>query len=164
MTQQPTDAPRSFSWEPQPAAAALIAQWVDAMAAANPAITQLSQRLRNDTGTRLIDWIDALWLPESSANNSSRQRLEQTGFRKAENEPEFWVHPAGIFPRIALAAPYFTLEPAATAQGVLAIRVDDVDDFAQACALGKVVCEGIAGSPHRTARLPDAKGPTLAAM
>jgi len=57
----------SHSWSPQPDAAMLIESIVGASLSQSPFLSNLSQRLRDETGTRLIDWIDHLGLPEDDA-------------------------------------------------------------------------------------------------
>ena len=60
-----TDNPlEAFVWTPQPEAAQFVDQLVESFCAACPPAALLARRLLDETGTRLIDWIDHLGLVE----------------------------------------------------------------------------------------------------
>ena len=49
-------------WEPQPAGAAWIASQLDGFRSQHPDVMPFEALLREQTGTRIIDWIDHLHL------------------------------------------------------------------------------------------------------
>ena len=61
-----TTAPtlEEFTWEVQPAAARWVSRTVESLAERNPTIERLERLLREQTGTRLVDWIDHLALDD----------------------------------------------------------------------------------------------------
>ena len=149
----------AYTWEQQPAAAELVQNLLEKFRRGSPEIKRLGQRLRDETGTRLLDWIDSLFL---SSEQDLPQRLENVGFRPAEEEDVcVWQHPEGIFPSIFCGAPFFV---DATGADVLTIKVDCVDDFSRVHANSAAVCRGKSGSPLRTTLLPASDGPRLAAI
>ena len=50
----------TYHWSPQPEAAAYVARLLDTFLQASPAIDRLAARMRDETGTRLVDWVDSL--------------------------------------------------------------------------------------------------------
>ena len=90
----------SLHWSPQPEAAAII----DALAAefrdALPWLDRLGERMRSETGTRLVDWIDSIRLRD---DRSLARRLADAGFTSLDViGGSIWRHPGGDFPRIEL--------------------------------------------------------------
>jgi hypothetical protein len=90
----------SFDWTPHPAAAALIAELVEEFLQHSAAARKLAARMRDGTGTRLVDWIDHLALPDDDA---LRRRLSEVGFVESQfGEETAWEHRDGMFPRVRL--------------------------------------------------------------
>jgi len=60
-----------------------------------------AERLRHETGTRFVDWIDSIVIPQSA---DLLKEMQEVGFRKdRDREGEFanvWSNPRGLFPRI----------------------------------------------------------------
>lgn len=83
------------SWTTQTEAASAISTWVDAIAGACPWTTTFSHRLRNETSTRLIDWVHALDLPTSLVGDNA---LTALGFRRGDDDR--WRHPGARLPAI----------------------------------------------------------------
>ena len=52
-----------FEWSPQPAAARLVARLCEDLCGDSTAVSELAGRMREETGTRLIDWLDHLAFP-----------------------------------------------------------------------------------------------------
>ncbi|MEM7230964.1 MAG: hypothetical protein AAF517_02245 [Planctomycetota bacterium] len=102
-----------FDWSPQPAAAEFVERLVSAFHGELEEARVLGQRLTAETGTRFVDWIDSMSLPDSIAVGSE---LGAVGFVESGGE---WVHPGGIFPRVRLGSSTFRIE----------LRVDSVVDF-----------------------------------
>ena len=130
----PLDALR---WTPQPRAQALVNELVADFLAHSAGAQVLAQQMREETGTRFADWIDAIALPRT---RELAERLAAVGYRPEDVETESddqrpHAQPDGRFPRIVLHN-----APARRAM----IKVDSVADFASA----NVWCEGeLEGEP-----------------
>lgn len=108
----------NVTWSTQPAAAQLIARLIDGIEQDCTAVRNLRQRLRDETGTRLQDWVDHLVLPQDDA---LIRELTEAGFDDDES-PDGLVfrHPGGLFPAVRCY-------PRHTRRIVL--KVDSVSDF-----------------------------------
>ena len=148
-----------FRWEQQPAAAELIDKLLRTIRSDSLPIDDLAMRMLEQTGTRLKDWVDSLFLGDSSL--CTRPALREAGF-VADKEEDIWKHPGGIFPAVVFAQPFFVQSNIADV--VLAIKVDCVDEFSRVFADGKGDFRGDAGGPLRVAFLPESEGPRLAAI
>lgn len=116
-----TPEEEEFDWEPQPEAALLIGQLLDAFCEQCPAARQLGKDLLHRTGTRLIDWIDHFAI---SADQSFGPRLSAAGFvPEAESGFVIWRHDGGLFPEVEIndRSPWRA-----------AIKVESVSDFLSA--------------------------------
>lgn len=110
------DALQAFHWERQPLAAQLVRDTLEDFLARCPQAAQLARRMAAETGTRFIDWVAHLVLPE---NDPRVPRLREAGYRevgKREGVPIF-EHPGGVFP---------TFTPG---RFEVALKVDSVADF-----------------------------------
>jgi hypothetical protein len=113
-----------FSWQVQPAAAEWVARAVTALEKRNSSLARLREVLRDETGTRLVDWVDHLALAEKNGTNGApRLADELTGVgyaRESELGPDVsvWRHPLGMFPPVLVGG----------GREGLALRVDSVDD------------------------------------
>jgi hypothetical protein len=98
-----------------------------------PDARRFARRLLEETGTRLIDWIDHLGLPPAKNLGSS---LEEAGFVRLEDGSHaIWGHPRGLFPQIVCDD---------AAGWRLVLRVESVADFLVAQGLTDVPIEGAA--------------------
>ncbi len=150
-----------FVWTPQADAAALVRGALADFASDSPAAVKLASRLLNETGTRLVDWLDHLVLP---ADDALAAELKTAGFEQAASlelatlsDQVAWRHAGGMFPVILLDS-----SPSKGNGSVgercsrrLAIRVDSVDDFVAAqrldsLSLADAQIEGAAGGRFRT--------------
>lgn len=135
----------AFQWRCQPVAAQLVGRWVHELVDEIPFLDALSRRMRNETGTRLIDWIDHLTLPPSAERigqlNEAAFVMKTQDIGSTSDEPQAWQHPGGLFPTILLAD---------RAKPSLWIKVESVSDFLNAHSLTTEV-QGQPGSPLRTA-------------
>lgn len=117
----PTQAPEytDFNWQPQPEAAAFIKQILDDFLERNSSAAELATRMRQDTGTRFLDWVDHVQVP---ATEETRARLETLGFtrRAVPGAPDHHVHDRAIFPVVVLDAGPVTR---------VGIKTDSVADF-----------------------------------
>ena len=110
-----------YRWETQPAAWALVHTIVDEILSQEPALAVFADRLRAETGTRLIDWIRSITLPTHSSYIAS---LRQTGFVEAR-QPDgssTYTNPRGIFPVLRIVAQGHPVSP----QGQIVLAVEDV--------------------------------------
>lgn len=121
-----------FTWTPQPATARLIQRLLNESLAGCSFAAELSQRMLNETGTRLVDWLDHFGLP---ADDPVLLELSDVGYVRADRPSGtvVWEHHQGLFPRIRVH------------EGVsrqLAIKVESVVDFLGAHGLTGIVVEG----------------------
>ncbi len=128
----------AYTWTPQPEGASLIHSLLsdclrDCSFAAN-----LAQRMLDDTGTRLVDWLDHFALP---ADHPAIARLPAVGYVQTGSPGlEAWEHRAGLLPRI-----WITAGP----HRQLAIKVESAVDFLVAQRLSNV---RIVGEPWASVR------------
>lgn len=122
---------RESQWAPQLAAEQLVGRLLQAYLQRTPAASALAQRMRDETGTRLLDWTDHLVVPYAS---EIEQQLLSAGFnqRPQPMAERCFVHDDGLFPRILLSC-----EP----QLALAFRVESIADFAAANGLQMAATE-----------------------
>jgi hypothetical protein len=133
----------NVSWSVQPEAARLVAELIEGIERDCAAIRQLRQRLLNDTGTRLQDWVDHLVIPE---DERLADRLMSAGFND-DDSPDGHVfrHPGGIFPAVRFY-------PKETRRVVL--KVDSVSDFLYAQRIfDQELLDGSPLAPLRRARV-----------
>jgi hypothetical protein len=163
MSTQLQESPIEFDWQRQPATAALIAELVDRCIRANPYIAQLARRLHDETGTRLVDWVDSLDLPDSP---EIRRELDDVGYERDPEEQNVWRQSDGLFPAVRLihgldehrSALHSDCTPAC-----LVVKAESVDDFIAAIAgAGQWHLVGDAGSQYRHAELAADYETTLA--
>jgi hypothetical protein len=132
----------AFHWEVQPAAGALVQDLLGQICARSLTAQRLAERLLQETGTRLIDWIDHLEVPDLPGLDS---RLIHAGFHPAAEGVVVFRHEGGLFPSVVL-----------TGDGsyALHLRVESVVDALQAHELA-VPIAGAPLAPLRRARLAD---------
>ena len=97
-----TTAPalNEFTWEVQPVAAGWVARTVSAIANRNPTIDRLGRVLREQTGTRLVDWVDHLAI-NGAHDDAVERELAEVGYVAESNEGGVvWRHPLGMFPPV----------------------------------------------------------------
>ncbi len=103
-----------YNWQPQPAAAAWVSARVEEFVADNPAAAEFRRLLREETGTRLVDWVDHLELRDV-------QGIEAAGYER--NDDGWYRHPRALLPPVVQRD-----------HERLLLRVDSVRDFATANA------------------------------
>ena len=111
--------PPEFNWQPQPEAARLLDLILKKYCQKSPKLASLERNLQEQTGTRLVDWIDHLELP---VNEALANKLSASGFASEASETETittWRHAAGLFPPLRLGAK----------RNRVALKVDSIDDF-----------------------------------
>jgi hypothetical protein len=139
----PTVGLDAFYWNPQPAAAALVRELVDDVLRRCPEAESLEARMREQTGTRFIDWVDALVVPGSPQLGD---RLRAAGFalRKRRGGDTCFVHEGAIFPDIVMV-------PENRAR--VAICVESVADFCAAHTIDASAIEGVPYAPFRRVKV-----------
>ena len=122
--ESPNEAENQFNWPLCYEAENFLLERIDAFLKENSFARILSERMRNETGTLFLDWVDHLVLPASDEG-----RLRENGFvddplgENGENLKALW-HPEAMLPRVLLAATNVKYPPA------IAIRPEFVAEFA----------------------------------
>lgn len=126
MTVQTTNPLEAFQWTPQPEAERFVGALIDQFLSLCPTAAHLADRMKSEAGTRFLDWIDSIWLPDTAEYEAF---LNENGFAHScvdgpEDRLRVFIHPGGIFPTVALArgASNFTVQ----------LKVEAVVDFAAA--------------------------------
>ncbi len=153
MSSNTLDALSAFTWERQPTAAELTRQLLEAFLGKNDEIAKLRDRLRDETGNRLFDFVDAFFVPTNWFADLPEQ-LTATGFIH-ENHAGTWTHPEGIFPTIVIAD---------SGLAKLLFKVENVDDFAERYPLPHAQAEGKPGSAYRTLSVAEENDTVLVAV
>ncbi|HEX6960795.1 MAG TPA: hypothetical protein VF175_02930 [Lacipirellula sp.] len=159
------DVRTDFDWQPQPAAAEFVAGLLRRCIQSNPQIGQLAEQMRDQTGTRLVDWVDSIALREAA---DLCEELKAAGYTADEAEPQSWRHPEGIFPVVRVLQTGRSSDQSQAGSEAplwLAIKVSSVGEFAAAMGGdgGRLEVEGAAGSQFRACRVPNAGGTQLVA-
>jgi hypothetical protein len=134
---QSANAFESFQWSPQPAAFSFIRLLAGDFLAACPEAAAFSDRMRKETGTRFIDWIDHIRV---NARDPKTSQLEDAGYHPRSHTASYtvFVNDSGVFPPILVW------------DGVteIGIKVESVVDFLAANQLQREVL----GSPRAALR------------
>lgn len=146
-------ARRTFDWQRFPQTEVAVARWVDSSLEGNGFAKSLARRMRDETATRFVDWVDHFVLADRAELASS---LEPLGYVRdvlhtAPGASAVYHHPGAIFPRIVVSD---RAGPAEVCE--VAIKVESVADFVRAHDLG-VSLEGYAFGPYRVARVGGAQ-------
>jgi hypothetical protein len=135
-----------FRWQPQPIAAAMVNEIVDWFCQRSESIQRLRDRLLEESGTRLGDWVDHFVLPDDGREETFRAGGFVTDAVHREDGCVTLVHPQGRFPRIRID------RTNSVAASRLFLLVDSVTDYLQAHgALSSVSVDGIDGGRLRQA-------------
>lgn len=139
--------PTSFDWQLHPEAEAFVNARIDDALRGNAFAAALARRMKDETSTRFVDWVDHLVVTD---RDGLARELHALGFRR---EAELYAvgtpvygHPGGIFPRIALAP--------GSGAGVreAAVKVESIADFSRAHDLGLEISGSPLG-PYRVGRI-----------
>jgi hypothetical protein len=136
----------SFQWAPQPAAFGFLRGLVEDFLATCPEAAAFADRMRHETGTRFIDWIDYIRLNKSNPKTS---RLENVGYRAGSPNAGYnvFVNNSGVFPPIL----------AWDGDTEIGIKVESVADFLAANQLQRDVLGGPLAL-LRTCRIYEGRG------
>jgi hypothetical protein len=142
--------PSSFDWQRWPESESFVDRLIGTALDGNAFATELARRMKVETSTRLVDWVDHLVVTDRPGLVGELERLGYGRERQpyALNVPVFG-HLGGIFPRLAVAP--------GTGPEVreLAIMVESVADFSRAHDLGLEIA-GYPMGPYRSGRLEGA--------
>jgi hypothetical protein len=137
-------ADRAFQWQPQPDAAALVNRLLSEYVAQHARLREFSNELLLQTGTRLVDWVDHLFVAEG---DPLLREAAGVGY-ELDRGTLAWRHAAGMFP--PLVTPQSPIHGEMKA-GV-AIKVESVDFFLQTHGLANQATPlGTAGGTLRFA-------------
>jgi hypothetical protein len=147
-----------FDWPLCQEAEDLVLDRLEAFAGRSPFTRELSHRMRDETGTLLIDWVDHLVLPAE----------DEQPFRDAGYTPDCdaathsglkaLCHSEAMLPRVMMSRP-----SSAEAPWEVALRTESVSDFLFAHHL----CRNVEGPPlamYRHVVVEDTKGARLSAV
>jgi len=145
-------AERRFDWPVCYPAEQLLLTQIDAALERNHFARDFAGRLRTETGTLLIDWLDHLVL-----TGQYERRLRAVGFvdhpgAQAPPGHKILYHPEAMLPRVLMVQ-----GPESEFPAVLAVRVESVADFLAAHALGAEL-EGLPLSRFRKLRVSAENG------
>lgn len=127
------------SWSPAPQAARWIAERLDTFRQKSVFLRAFDTRLREETGTRLLDWTDRIFT-ESTAG------LSAAGFAE-DVDTSVWRHPDALLPAVAVGT------------DGLAIRVESVVDFLSAQGFDdRISIVGDSGAAVRRACISEQNG------
>src|SRR3954470_18649931 len=149
--QKAADAESRFEWPLCYEAENFIISRIDAFTQQNSFARTLASRMRDETGTLMLDWVDYLLLPASD-----EAELRATGYTDdpladaPDAQKQLW-HPEAMLPRV-LIAPTNAKYPLA-----LGIRADSVVDFSAVYGLTNEI-EGAALSRFRRLLISEENG------
>jgi len=137
---------KTFIWEPQPQAALIVRDLLNQFKRHCPAAQVLETDLLEKTGTRLIDWVDHLAIPDDAtvSGGSVVQRLKAAGFTFKESQGRIvFTNHEGMFPEIEILS---------AGNWRLAVKVEDVTNYLVAHGLdSSAEIQGAPCSPLRKA-------------
>ena len=138
----------AHTWAPQPAPAKWVQSVLEDAVRRSPFLATLRRRLFDETGTRLLDWIDHFALP---GNDEALNGLAQVGYETDASVPKIraWKHSLGLFPRVRTHV--------GKSRQVL-LKVESVVDFLAAHKLIGVAIQGPELAAVRRARVAQENG------
>ena len=131
----------NFDWQRCPEVGRQVATRVDRIVGAHSDASRLRQRMLDETGTRLIDWVDHLSLP---LDDPFAQNVEKLGYVQSSSEldGQVWRHPQAMVPTIRFQD--------RNSQDLF-LRVDSVKDFIKTHNVANVDVTGGAYASLRSA-------------
>lgn len=138
----------AHTWSPQPVPAKWVHGVLEDAVQKNSFLATLRRRMIEQTGTRLVDWIDHFALP---ADDEALNELSQIGYEPDTTVPKIraWKHSLGLFPRVRVHV-------GKTRQVFL--KVESVTDFLAAQSLSNVSIQGAHLASVRRARVAHENG------
>ncbi len=138
----------AHTWSPQPAPAKWVHGVLDEAVQKNSFLATLRRQMLEQTGTRLVDWIDHFALP---VDDEALNDLSRIGYEPDTSVPKIraWKHSLGLFPRVRIHV-------GKTRQVLL--KVEAVADFLAAHKLSNVAIQGGYLASVRRARVAHENG------
>lgn len=123
----------AHTWSPQPAPAKWMHGVLEDAVQRNSFLASLRRRMFEQTGTRLLDWIDHFALP---VDDAALAELSQVGYETDTSVPKVraWTHSLGLFPRVRIHV--------GKSRQVF-LKVESVADFLAAQDLRNVTIQGV---------------------
>lgn len=154
MSATPTPAPSAptFDWPLAYEAEKLIGGYLDAFLLRHRFARRLAERMRDETGTDLFEWVDHLVLAPNHAEALRAAGFTEEKVEAREGTTAFW-HPRAMMPRVLLS-------PDGGRDGVpsaLAIKPEVLVDFLAAHDLAAEI-EGAWGARFRRALVSEENG------
>jgi hypothetical protein len=128
-TPSPGAAFQQFNWQPQPAAQKLVNDLVADFHARCPRAAALAEKMKSQTGTRFIDWIDHIEVPRTDAlvARLAETRFERKSQWSIDGQFECFANDGGMFPHILVSR---------GSMFRIGLKVEYVADFLGAWQLG----------------------------
>jgi hypothetical protein len=146
-TEERISALTAHTWSPQPAAARWVQTVLDEAARHCSFLARLRQRMLDETGTRLLDWVDHIALPEGDA---ALAELSSVGYEPVTNDRStVWTNSTGLFPRVRSMAGQ---------NRQIVLKVEAVADFLAAHMITNVAIEGAFLASVRRAQVAHENG------
>ncbi len=147
-TDERISALTAHNWSPQPAPAKWVQAVLDDAVQRSPFLAALRRRMFDETGTRLLDWIDHFAFP---VDDVALAQLTQVGYEPDTTVPKVraWTHSLGLFPRVRVHV--------GKARQVF-LKVEVVVDFLAAHNLSDVAIQGVSLAAVRRARVAHENG------
>lgn len=127
-------AEKRFDWPVCYEAEELVSRRIDAFLQRNRFAHQLARRMRDETGTAILDWTDFLTMSTSDEPALRLAGFAEDPLGEADNGQVAWHHPDALLPRVHL------VPPRQGSRDLLALRVESVADF--------MAAHGITGEPE----------------
>ena len=147
-TDERISALTAHTWTPQPSPAKWVHNLLDNVVPRSPFLTTLRRRMLDETGTRLLDWIDHFALP---ADDEALDELSEVGYEPDTSVSKIraWKHSLGLFPRVRTHI--------GKSRQVF-LKVEAVADFIAAQTLDGVPIQGAELASVRRARVAQENG------
>jgi hypothetical protein len=125
---------KRFDWPVCEEAESLLLNRIEALRARNRFANDLAERMRRETGTLLLDWIDCLVLPPGDEREFREAGFTDDPLSETPNSCRTLYHPDALLPRVVLAETDSNLPIA------LIIRTENLADF--------MAAHGLIGEPE----------------
>ena len=149
MTAASLAAPSKFDWQRFPGAEDRVNAWVAEALAGNAFASRLSERMKLETSTRFVDWVDHLALGDRPG---LARDLAGLGFARQMLADAagvaVYAHDGGMFPRLVVVP-----DDGGSAVREIAIKVESIAAFSRSHDLGLSIAGDPLG-PFRIARVP----------
>ena len=120
---------KRFDWPVCHEAEGLVEGHIADFLARNSFANDLARRMRDETGTLILDWTDHLVLPAAHANALRAAGFVEDPSGESPDKLTTLHHPEAMLPRVLLAP------KESSVPSILALRVEQVEDFLAAHGL-----------------------------